>query len=89
MSSILNGKKKANNLSGIKAVLNQQGYTTTFDPKNGNGKNGNGKNGNGKNGNGFRNPQNRLALGTGNDWSDPLLLTPRFRTLDKSIDVSL
>jgi hypothetical protein len=57
--------------------------------KNGNGKNGNGKNGNGKNGNALRNPQNRLAVETANDWSDPLLLTPRFRTLDKSIDVSL
>ena len=49
----------------------------------------NGKNGNNKNGNALRNPQNRLAVETGNDWSDPLLRTPRFRTLDKSIDVSL
>ena len=57
--------------------------------RNGNGRNGNGKNGNGRNGNALRNPQNRLAVGTANDWSDPLLQTPRFRTLDKSIDVSL
>jgi len=35
-----------------------------------------------------RNPQNRLAIGTNNDWSDPLLYTPVFRTLDKSFDIS-
>ena len=55
---------------------------------NGNG-NGNGKNGNGKNGRAVRNPQNRLAIGTNSDWSDPLLYTPVFRTLDKSFDISL
>ena len=79
MSSVLNGKKKANNLTGVKAYLIEKG--ATFTPKNGNG--------NGKNGNGLRNPQNRLGTEMANDWSDPLLMTPRFRTLDKSIDVSL
>ena len=49
----------------------------------------NGKNDNGKNGKALRNPQNRLAIETGNDWSDPLLQTPSFRTLDKSFDISL
>ena len=42
-----------------------------------------------KNSKAVRNPQNRLAIEKGNDWSDPLLQTPRFRTLDKSIDVNL
>ena len=60
MSSILNGKKKANNLSGIK------GYTSNFYP---------------------RNPSQLTEQP--NTWSDPLLMTPAFRTLDKSIDVSL
>ena len=60
MSSILNGKKKANNLSGIK------GYTSNFYP---------------------RNPSQLTEQP--NTWSDPLLMTPAFRTLDKSMDVSL
>ena len=60
MSSVLNGKKKANNLSGIK------GYTSNFYP---------------------RNPSQLTEQP--NTWSDPLLMTPAFRTLDKSIDVSL
>tara|TARA_Y100001973_G_scaffold44411_1_gene66137 strand:+ start:1058 stop:1807 length:750 start_codon:yes stop_codon:yes gene_type:complete len=49
----------------------------------------NNKKGNSRNSKAVRNPQNRLAIGTDNDWSDPLLFTPVFRTLDKSIDVSL
>ena len=36
-----------------------------------------------------RNPQNRLAIGANNNWSDPLLFTPSFRTLDKSLDINL
>ena len=80
----------------------RQGYDTSYTPKNGNGNgngkvNGNGKrngNGNGKkiilNGNKTNNYRSLSALmESPNDWSDPLLMTPRFRTLDKSIDVSL
>ena len=77
-------------------------YTPKNGNGNGNGKvngnvkvNGNGKrNGNGKkivlNGNKTNNYRSLSALmESPNDWSDPLLMTPRFRTLDKSIDVSL
>ena len=80
-------KMEQKNLSKRYGNLNFQ--QLFINGRNGNGRNGNGRNGNGRNGNALRNPQNRLAVETGNDWSDPLLQTPRFRTLDKSFDISL
>ena len=60
MSSVLKGKKRTNNLSGIK------GYTSKFYP---------------------RNPSQ--IFDTSGKWSDPLLMAPVIRYLDKSIDVRL
>jgi len=104
MAAFTKSLNKVNLLSGVHAYAKQflegqrQGYDTSYVPKNGNGNgkvNGNGNgNGNGKkivlNGNKTNNYRGLSALiETPNDWSDPLLMTPRFRTLDKSIDVSL
>jgi len=100
MAAFTKNLNKVNLLSGIHAYAKQflegqrQGYDTSYTPKNGN-TNNNGKvNGNGKkivlHGNKTNNYRGLSTLmESPNDWSDPLLMTPRFRTLDKSIDVSL
>ena len=36
-----------------------------------------------------RNPQDRLSIQQGNNWSDPLLRTPLIKTLDKSTSIKL
>ena len=125
--ALLKSKLKTKNLTGITAVLTQEGYTTNFNSNTTNGEtnghtngktnghtNGhtNGKVTNGEstkvptNGktNGFKNGGKKIVLNGNktnnyrglstlmeqpNTWSDPLLMTPVFRTLDKSIDVSL